>query len=122
MNATTWPVDTSQARYFSVSASGAITALGWHGFSAMKRATFASSGIACSASNALYSVFVTNSGPRASLARKNLSLRWWNAPRSAKHMLYGARRSASSASFAAHWSGRTGLFIATSAVIISVFG
>ena len=88
----------------------------------MNFATDASSGIACAASNSLRSALVTNSGPRASLARKKLSLRWWNAPRSAKHIPYGARRSASSASRTAHTSGFTGLFSATSAVIMRFFG
>ena len=88
----------------------------------MNLATAASSGIACDASNSFSSALVTNSGPRASLALKKFSLRWCSAPRSAKHIPYGARLSASSASRTAHTSGLTGLFSATDAVIMRCFG
>ncbi len=123
VNATTWPVVTSQFRCCSNSGSSVGNSdLSQQGCSATNFAARASSGIACSASNALYSRPETNSGPRASFARKKWSLRWWNAPRSAKHMPAGARRSAWIASFTAQTSGFTGDFCATSAVIIRCFG
>ncbi len=69
------PVETSQARCFSDSASGAISAFVEQGCSAMNEAIFANSGIAWAVSNTFGSEPVTNSGPRASLARKKCIFR-----------------------------------------------
>ena len=121
MNATTCPVEASHASCFSASLSAASSAFVEQGFAATFAATAASSGIACAASNSFSSTPVTNSCPCASFTLKKWILRWWNAPRSAKHIAYGERRSASSASPATIFIAG-GHFIATSAVSDRLLG
>ena len=63
----------------------------------------------------------TNSCPRGSFARKNESLRWWNAPRNAKKSEAGKRRSRAIASRTAKRYGRSVLLSAWSSDMSELF-
>ena len=86
VNATTWPVEASHWTCFSKSGTAGNSDLSQQGFSTTNFQAAASSGMAWAASNSLCSMPVTNSCPRASFTRKKFILRWWKAPRSAKHI------------------------------------